>query len=179
MALPISGSPVAAASIAPETYEEIRNHVTCYPQGLDKIMIGDKAGGLAIWEDCFAHDFQFRVSLPSQAVECPGEACPFPKEMSSVSQRAAFAGRAYEIYKFQRAAHHLTNITITPSGDDRAEVKAYVQTWHQRKDGFSLIGSATWHATVTKRSNKWLIVREDFNLILNGLLVPSGPPPAE
>jgi hypothetical protein len=172
-----TASPVAAANVAPETYEEIRNHVTCYAFGLDKIGVGDEKRGLEIWKDCYSPDFQFTLSIPGQTVVCPGEGCPFPKDMDPVSMRAAFASRAYKVYQFERTAHHLTNITINPTSDDRADVHAYVQAWHQRRDNFALLGSADWRVAVAKRGGKWMIVREDFKIIMDGLLVPAGPPP--
>lgn len=41
----------------------VRNRVTCYPFGIDKIGRGDSQGGLAVWKDCFAPNFSFSVFI--------------------------------------------------------------------------------------------------------------------
>ena len=41
----------------------VRNRSTCYPFGIDKIGRGDSEGGLAIWKDCFAPNFEFSAFI--------------------------------------------------------------------------------------------------------------------
>ncbi|USJ28431.1 nuclear transport factor 2 family protein [Ensifer adhaerens] len=172
----IGWSPASAADTT-DTIEEVRNHVSCYPFGLDKIGAGDHAAGMAIWNKCYAPDFKFRVEVPGRTVTCPGDGCPFPKDMDPISMRAAFAESEYRSYKFIRTSHHLTNITVNPTSEDEADVKAYVQSWHQRNDDFTFLAASDWDIHVAKRDGKWMIVSEDFKVTLAGLLVPPGPTP--
>src|SRR5215469_17092470 len=75
----------------------VRNRVTCYPFGIDKIGRGDSEGGLTVWKECFAADFSFSAFIGrGEPTKCPGESCPFPKDMSPVEMRAAFAKKAFQ-----------------------------------------------------------------------------------
>jgi hypothetical protein len=162
-----------AADVKADVYEQVRDHVTCYPFGLDKIGAGDVAAGKEIWQGCFAKDYTFTISIPGMAVVvCPGEKCPLPKEMDSVSMRAACARHAYDLFKFIRTNHHLTNITITSATDDRAEVKSYLMAWHQRMDHSVLVSTADWDVTVAKNDGKWLISRENLKINFEGVMQP-------
>jgi hypothetical protein len=58
----IVASSIARAQNAAD-YEAIRNHVTCYPFGIDRIGRGDSDAGVAIWKDCFAPDFEFSAFI--------------------------------------------------------------------------------------------------------------------
>jgi hypothetical protein len=106
----ITSSPASAADSTTDTIEQVRNHISCYPFGLDKIGAGDHAAGMAILNKCYATDFKFRVEVPGRTVTCPGDGCPFPKDTDPISMRAAFAESEYRSYKFIRTSHHLTNI---------------------------------------------------------------------
>ena len=41
----------------------VRNRITCYPFGIDRIGRGDRDGGVAIWKDCFAQNFEFSAFI--------------------------------------------------------------------------------------------------------------------
>jgi SnoaL-like domain len=167
-----------AADVKPDVYEQVRNHVTCYPFGLDKIGAGDVAAGKEIWKSCFAKDYTFAISIPGMGtVVCPGEKCPLPKEMDSVSMRAAFARHAYDMFKFARTNHHLTNITITSATDESAEVKSYLMAWHQRVDHSVLVSTADWNVAVAKKDGNWLISREDLKINFEGVMQAPEPAP--
>ena len=105
----------------------VRNRVTCYPFGIDKIGRGDSEGGLAIWKDCFAPNFEFSALIGrGEPTNCPGASCPFPKDMNPVEMRALFAKRAFDGGGFVKTSHHLTNVTVSFPIADVATVNAYV-----------------------------------------------------
>jgi hypothetical protein len=167
-----------AANVKPDVYEQVRDHVTCYPFGIDKIGAGDVAAGKEVWKSCFAKDYTFTISIPGMdTVVCPGEKCPLPKEMDSVSMRVAFARHAFDLFKITRTNHHLTNITITSASEDRAEVKSYLMAWHQLMDHSVLVSTADWDVAVAKNDGKWLISRENLKINFEGVMQPPAPPP--
>jgi hypothetical protein len=102
----------------------VRNRVTCYPFGIDKIGRGDRDGGLAIWRECFAPNFEFSAFIGrGEPTNCPGPSCPFPKDMPAIEMRAAFAKRAFDGGGFVKTSHHLTNLAVSFPGADRATVQ--------------------------------------------------------
>jgi len=169
-----------AMAQAPDIYETIRDHVTCYPFGIDEIGRGDSAAGIAIWKGCFAEDYQFTVNVGAgDPVVCPGEKCPFPKEMNSIQMRAAFARKAFDAGEFVRTSHHLTNVTILSADAEHADVKSYIQAWHLKKDGSSLIAPGIWEVSLGKRGGQWRIVKETLTIVFAGLLQPRATPRKE
>jgi hypothetical protein len=173
--LPLPAAPPAMAQTQ-DLYESVRNHITCYPFGIDEIGRGDNASGIAVWKGCFAEDYQFTINVSAgEPVVCPGEKCPFPKEMSSIEKRAAFARKAFDSSEFIRTSHHLTNVTILSADADRAEVKSYIQAWHLKKDGSSLIAPGIWEVSLAKRSGQWRIVKENLTIVFAGILQARAP----
>jgi hypothetical protein len=166
-------SSLAQTGPQPDFHEQVRNHVTCYPFGLDKIGAGNFEAGKEFWKGCYAPDFEFTAEIPGMTLVCPGEKCPFPKGLDSITMRAMFARGAYEKFHFIRTRHHLTNITVLSADDKRAEVKAYLQAWHLKDDQSSVIGSADYGVSLERREGQWLITRErmviDFEGGLNAL----------
>ena len=58
----------------------VRNRITCYPFGIDKIGRGDRDGGLAVWKDCFAPQFAFSAFIGrGEPTNCPGSPVHFPR----------------------------------------------------------------------------------------------------
>ena len=130
---------------------EVRNHITCYPRGIDRIGKGEQEAGVAIWKGCFAPDFAFSLFIGRGApVECPGPSCPFPKEMSAVEMRVAFARRAFDGGGFVKTSHHLTNVAVSFPSADKASVNAYVQAWHWKADGMVVVAPGTWDVELSR-----------------------------
>lgn len=153
----------------------VRNRITCYPFGIDRIGRGDHDGGVAIWKECFAPNFEFSAFIGrGEPTACPGPSCPFAKEMSPVEMRAAFARRAFEGGGFVKTSHHLTNVTISFPNADVATVNAYVQAWHWKADNTVVVAPGTWDAELVRRGGKWLIARE--KLAITGSAVIAPPP---
>jgi hypothetical protein len=154
----------------------VRNRIPCYPFGIDRIGRGDFDGGLAIWKQCFAPQFEFSVFIGrGEPTNCPGTSCPFPRDMSPAEMRAAFAKRAFEGSGFVKTSHHLTNVTVTFPGADVATVNAYVQAWHWKADNTVVVAPGSWDAELIRVDGKWLIAKEKL-AIVGAAVIP--PPPA-
>jgi SnoaL-like domain len=167
--------PVAEAQTAAD-YEAVRNHVTCYPFGIDKIGRGDKDAGIAVWKQCFAADFEFSAFIGrGEPTNCPGSACPFPKDMTSIEMRAAFARRAFDGGGFVKTSHHLTNITVSLASADKASVNSYVQAWHWKADGTAVVAPGSWDVELARSGDKWRITREKLSIV-GAAVIP--PPPS-
>jgi SnoaL-like domain len=152
----------------------VRSHITCYAFGIDKIGRGDQEGGLAIWKDCFSTDLRFSAFVGRGApTNCPGSDCPFPKDMTPIEMRAAFAKRAFDSGGFVKTSHHLTNVSVSFTGSDRAIVNAYVQAWHWKADNTVVVAPGTWDAELARIDGKWLITRETLAVI--GVAVIAAP----
>lgn len=175
----VAGGLLCAPSIAQaqtaSDYEAVRNHVTCYPFGIDKIGRGDSDAGVAIWKQCFAPDFEFSAFIGrGEPTNCPGAACPFPKEMNSIEMRAAFARRAFDGAGFVKTSHHLTNIAVSFASADKASVNSYIQAWHWKADGTAVVAPGTWDVELSRSGGTWRIVKEKLSVV--GAVVT--PPPA-
>jgi len=135
----------AAYADGPADDAAVRNRITCYPFGIDKIGRGDHDGGLAIWKQCFSPQFEFSAFIGrGEPTNCPGASCPFAKDMTPVEMRAAFARRAFEGGGFVKTSHHLTNVTVSFPSADAATVNAYVQAWHWKADNTVVVAPGTW-----------------------------------
>ena len=157
----------------PADYEAVRNHVTCYPFGIDKIGRGDMDGGKAIWNECFTPDFQFSLFFGrGEPLTCPGAKCPFPASMNSVDMRAAVAKKAFESAGFEKTSHHLTNVKVSFTSADRATVNAYMQAWHWKADGIVVLAAGTWDLEVVRLADKWRIAKENLSIVGSGTLSP-------
>jgi len=179
----VSALSVMACAIAradgPADDAAVRNHVTCYPFGIDRIGRGDRDGGLAIWKECFASNFEFSAFIGrGEPTNCPGPSCPFPKDMTSIEMRAAFAKRAFDGGGFVKTSHHLTNVTVSFPGADRAIVNAYVQAWHWKADNTVVVAPGTWDVELTRTDGKWLITKEKLAVTGAAIISPPAPPPA-
>jgi hypothetical protein len=153
----------------------VRNRITCYPFGIDRIGRGDNEGGLAIWKECFAPDFEFSAFIGrGEPTNCPGASCPFAKDMSPVEMRAAFARRAFDGGGFVKTSHHLTNVTVSFPSADVASVNAYVQAWHWKADNTVVVAPGTWDVELVRMRGTWLIAKE--NLAIVGAAVIAAPP---
>jgi SnoaL-like domain len=156
--------------------EAVRNQITCYPFGIDKIGGGDEAAGLAIWKQCFAPDFAFSAFIGrGEPTDCPGAKCPFPKEMGPIDMRVAFARRAFEGGGFVKTSHHLTNITTSFVSADQASVASYVQAWHWKADGTVVVAPGTWDVQLVRTGSGWRITREKLSVVGAAVVPPPAP----
>ncbi len=172
-------SATAAYADGPADDAAVRNRITCYPFGIDKIGRGDHDGGLAIWKQCFAPKFEFSAFIGrGEPTNCPGASCPFAKDMSPVEMRAAFAKRAFEGGGFVKTSHHLTNVTVSFPSADAATVNAYVQAWHWKADNTVVVAPGTWDADLVRVDGQWLIAREKLAVVGAAVIAPPPPPPA-
>jgi hypothetical protein len=162
----------AAGSSDPALQETVRNHLGCYPFGIDAIGRGNLEQGVTIWKGCFAPDYKFSVFLGrGEPTVCPGEKCSFPATMSSIEMRAALARKVFDGAGFVRTSHHVTNATITMSDPDHAQVNAYLQAWHVRKEnGGVVVGFGTWDLELARKNDAWLITSEDLKITGSGVL---------
>jgi hypothetical protein len=161
----------------------VRNRITCYPFGVDRIGRGDSDGGLAIWQECFAPQFEFSAFIGrGEPTNCPGSSCPFPKDMAPVEMRAAFAKRAFDGGGFVKTSHHLTNVTVAFPSADRATVNAYVQAWHWKADNTVVVAPGTWDVELVRTDGKWLIAKEKLAITGAAVIAPpavaAAPSPA-
>jgi hypothetical protein len=164
---------VSVSAQTPADYEAVRNHVTCYPFGIDRIGRGEFDSGLSGWKRCFSSDFQFTVYLGrGEPTVCPGTNCPMPKEMNGVEMRAAYARRAFETSGYTKTSHHLTNVTVSFASPDRATVNAYLQAWHWKPDGTVIVGAGIWDVEVVRSGTAWQIAREKLTIVGSGSLQP-------
>ena len=46
---------------SPADYEAVRNHIVCYPVGIDMIGRGEMDAGVAAWKQCFSPELQFSL----------------------------------------------------------------------------------------------------------------------
>jgi hypothetical protein len=171
--------PSAVRAQTAADYEAVRNHVTCYPFGIDKIGRGDTEAGMAAWRECFAPDFEFSAFIGrGEPTHCPGSNCPFPKDMSSIDMRAAFARRAFDGAGFVKTSHHLTNITVSFASADKASVNSYVQAWHWKADGTAVVAPGTWDVELARSGDKWRIIREKLSVVGAVVIAPPAQAPA-
>jgi hypothetical protein len=153
-------------------YEAVRNQVSCYPFGIDKIGQGKVEEGNAIWKTCFTPDFKFKIYLGyGQPIVCPGDKGELPG-MNSIEKRAAFAKAAFDRAKFVKTSHHLTNVAIAFKSPDRASVKAYVQAWHWREDGSGVVAPGEWDVELSKTTDGWRISEENLSIVGAGVIQP-------
>ena len=160
-------APVAAAQAQNAADDSaVRNQVTCYPFGIDKIGKGEREAGIDIWKNCFAPDFEFSLFIGrGDPVNCPGASCPFPKEMNSIEMRAAFAKRAFDGGGFVKTSHHLTNVTVSFPSADHATVNSYIQAWHWKADGNVVVAPGTWDVELARNDGKWRITKEKLAVV--------------
>lgn len=155
--------------------EAVRNQITCYPFGIDRIGRGDASGGLSIWQACFAPDLQFSANFGrGETTKCPGETCPFPKDMSPIEMRAALAKRAFDGAGFVKTSHHLTNVAVKVEGA-KATVNAYVQAWHWKADNTVVVAPGSWDVELTRTDGKWRISKETLAIVGAAIVPPVGP----
>jgi SnoaL-like domain len=180
MALVLTSMACAAARAdGPADDAAVRNRVTCYPFGIDKIGRGDRDGGVAIWKECFASNFEFSAFIGrGEPTNCPGASCPFPTDMAAIEMRAAFAKRAFDGAGFVKTSHHLTNVTVSFPGADRATVNAYVQAWHWKADNTVVVAPGTWDVELTRTDGRWLITKEKLAIVGAAIVSPPAAPPA-
>ena len=172
-------STTTAHADGPADDAAVRNRITCYPFGIDRIGRGDQDGGLAIWKQCFAPQFSFSAFIGrGEPTNCPGASCPFAKDMSPVEMRAAFAKRAFEAGGFVKTSHHLTNVTVSFPAADAATVNAYVQAWHWKADNTVVVAPGTWDAELVRIDGQWLIAKEKLAIIGAAVIAPPAAPPA-
>jgi hypothetical protein len=170
----------AARADGPADDAAVRNRVTCYPFGIDRIGRGDRDGGLAIWKECFAENFEFSAFIGrGEPTNCPGPSCSFPKDMPAIEMRAAFAKRAFDGGGFVKTSHHLTNVAVSFPGADRATVNAYVQAWHWKVDNTVVVAPGTWDVELVRTDGKWLITREKLAVVGAAVIAPPPVPPAQ
>lgn len=156
----------------------VRNHIACYPFGIDRIGKGDLPAGLAIWQTCFAPALQFSAYFGrGEPTRCPGEACPFPKDMSPIEMRAALARRAFDTAGFVKTSHHLTNVSVGLDGADKAVVNAYVQAWHWKADNTVVVAPGTWDVELTRIDGQWRISKETLAVVGAAIVPPPAPQP--
>jgi hypothetical protein len=167
----LTGAAIAGPS-DPALQETVRNHLSCYPFGIDAIGRGDLEQGITIWKGCFAPDYKFSVFLGrGEPTVCPGEKCSFPATMNSIEMRANLAKKVFDGAGFVRTSHHVTNATVTMSDPEHARVNAYLQAWHVRKDnGGVVVGFGTWDLELARKDDAWLITREDLKITGSGVL---------
>ena len=134
-----------AMAQTPADYEAVRNHVTCYPFGIDRIGLGDLDGGKAIWNDCFTPDFQFSLFFGrGEPLTCPGAKCPLPASMNSVDMRAAVAKKAFESAGFEEDVappYQREGLLRVGRSRDRKYLRAGLALeggWHRRPGGRDL-----------------------------------------
>ncbi|HXQ51807.1 MAG TPA: nuclear transport factor 2 family protein [Stellaceae bacterium] len=167
-----------AVAAGPADDLAVRNHITCYPFGIDAIGRGDFDAGIAIWKQCFADDYRFTVNVGRGATVCPGDACPFPKTMSSVEMRANFARQAFQASGFTKTSHHITNAHIVVKDATHATVNAYIQAWHLKPDGSILAAPGIWDLGLEKKHGAWRIETETLTIVFAGILQSPAPPAA-
>ena len=170
--LALLGFGVASAAVAQTAldYEAVRNHVTCYPFGIDKIGQGKLEDGKSIWNSCFTPKFKFNVCLGyGEPTVCPGDKCTL-SGANSIEKRAELAKNTFEHANFVKTSHHLTNITIAFENPDLASVKAYIQAWHWRGDGSVIVAPGEWDVKVSRTDQGWRISEESLSIIGAGLL---------
>lgn len=173
MAIALCASVAGAHAQTPSADSEVRNHITCYPLGIDKIGKGEQEAGVAIWKDCFAPDFAFALFIGRGVpVECPGPSCPFPKEMSAIEMRAAFARRAFDGGGFVKTSHHLTNVAVSFASADKASVNSYVQAWHWKADGTVVVAPGNWDVELSRNDGKWRITKEKLSVVGAAVIAP-------
>ena len=160
-------APVATAQAQDASADsEVRNQIACYPFGIDRIGKGDKEAGVEIWKNCFAPNFEFSLFIGrGDPVNCPGPACPFAKEMSSIEMRAAFAKRAFDGGGFVKTSHHLTNVSVSFPSANKASVNSYVQAWHWKADGTVVVAPGTWDVELARTDGKWRITKEKLSVV--------------
>jgi len=171
----------AAHADGPADDAAVRNRITFYPFGIDRIGRGDHEGGLAVWKQCFSPQFEFSAFIGrGEPTNCPGASCPFAKDMTPVEMRAAFARRAFEGGGFVKTSHHLTNITVSFPSADAATVNAYVQAWHWKADNTVVVAPGTWDAELVRVDGQWLIAKERLAVVGAAVVAPPSPlPPAK
>jgi hypothetical protein len=166
--------PALAAGVADDL--AVRNHITCYPFGIDQIGRGDFDAGVAIWKQCFSPDYRFTVNVGRGDTVCPGDSCPFPKDMSSVEMRANFARKAFQASGFVKTSHHITNVHVTFTDASHATVNAYIQAWHVKADGSILAAPGIWDLGLKKEHGKWWIATEKLSIVFAGILQSPAAP---
>jgi hypothetical protein len=173
MAIALCASVAGAQAQTLSADSEVRNQITCYPFGIDKIGKGEQEAGVEVWKSCFAPDFEFSLFIGRGApTNCPGPSCPFPKEMSTIEMRAAFAKRAFDGGGFVKTSHHLTNMSVSFPSADKASVNSYVQAWHWKADGTVVVAPGTWDVELARSEGKWRITREKLSVVGAAVIAP-------
>ena len=94
----------------------MRNQITCYPFGIDRIG-GRFDGGLRLWRACYAPDLQFSANLGRRDDQMSGRRLSVPeRDMSPVDMRAALANALSMARASVKTSHHLTNVAIKVDG---------------------------------------------------------------
>ncbi len=89
------------------------------------------------------------------------------------------------MWRWNRTAHHLSNLRITPEGADTALAESYVMAWHERPDGSTATIYGRYLDRLSRTSDGWRISerRMEMNGSDTGFRVaipqaPRHPPPA-
>lgn len=131
-----------------------------FPQTVeDKILIGELLSGYCRMLDTMALDDVDIYFTEDCIVEFGADA------RLNACGSAELASKLSRLWRWRRTAHHLSNIEVQLSGQDRAFASSYVLAWHQREDGTNAILYGLYRDALIRTANGWRIShrRQEMN----------------
>ncbi|CAN0579996.1 unnamed protein product [Ectocarpus sp. 12 AP-2014] len=93
--------------------------------------------------------------------------------------RAALEESLARMWRWQRTAHHLSNVRIRLQGDATAQAESCVLAWHEAPDGHTATLYGRYIDRLVQRQGNWLIAerRMEMNGSDSGFRLPLPPAP--
>lgn len=77
---------------------------------------------------------------------------------------AALETSLARMWRWQRTAHHLSNIRLWPDGPDRALSESYVMAWHERPDGTTATVFGRYLDRLSRTPDGWRIAQRRMEM---------------
>lgn len=125
----------------------------------DKILIGEVLSGYCRMLDTMALENVDAYFTEDCSVEFGAD--PRLNAQGSTD----LASKLSRLWRWRRTAHHLSNVEIQFSDQDRASAMSYVLAWHQQDDGTTAILYGVYRDTLIRTEKGWRIShrRQEMN----------------
>lgn len=125
----------------------------------DKILIGELLSGYCRMLDTMTLDDVDAYFTEDCVVEFGAD------ERLNARGSADLASKLSRLWRWRRTAHHLSNVEVQVTDQDRASASSYVLAWHQRDDGSTAILYGLYRDALIRTEKGWRIAhrRQEMN----------------
>ena len=80
-----------------------------------------------------------------------------PEEWLQSHGAAALEQSLARMWRWARTSHHLSNVQVEFTNDDKANARSYVHAWHERPDGSTATVMGRYHDRFVRQAAGWRI----------------------